>query len=60
VAELYTNTAHIWTRLEEDEKIQQLGQREEKLNVAIRDLKKSQKTMDISLRIKATRKLKNL
>jgi hypothetical protein len=31
VAELYNRTAHIWTSLEEDEKIQQLEQREEKI-----------------------------
>jgi hypothetical protein len=29
VAELYDRTAHIWTSLEEDERIQQLEQREE-------------------------------
>jgi hypothetical protein len=60
VAELYNRTAHIWTSLEEDEKIQQLEQREENLNVAVQDLKKRQKTMDISLRMKATEELKNL
>jgi hypothetical protein len=52
VAELYDRTAHIWTSLEEDEKIQQLEQREEKLNIVVQDLKKRQKTMDISLRLK--------
>jgi hypothetical protein len=40
VAELYDRTAHIWTSLEEDEKIQQLEQREEKLNIVVQDLKK--------------------
>jgi hypothetical protein len=60
VAELYNRTAQIWTSLEEDEKIQQLEQREEKLNVVVQDLKKRQKTMDISLRMKATQELKNL
>jgi hypothetical protein len=53
-------TAHIWTSLEEDEKIQQLEQREEKLNVVVQDLKKRQKTMDISLRMKVVQELKNL
>jgi hypothetical protein len=35
----------IWTSLAEDEGIQQLDQREEKLNVAVQDLKQRQKTM---------------
>jgi hypothetical protein len=35
VAKMYDKTAHIWTSLEQDENIQQLEQREEKLNVAV-------------------------
>jgi hypothetical protein len=53
-------TAHNWTGLEQDEKIQQLEQREEKLNLTVQDLKKKQKTMDISLRMKETHELNNL
>jgi hypothetical protein len=37
IAELYERTTQIWTSLEEDEGIQQLDQREEKLNVAVQD-----------------------
>jgi hypothetical protein len=60
VVELYNRIAQIWTSLEEDEKIQQLEQREEKMNVVAQDLKKRQKNMDISLRMKTTQELKNL
>jgi hypothetical protein len=60
VAELYSRTAYIWTILEEDENIQQLEQREEKLNVVVQYLKKRQKTINISLRMKASQELKNL
>jgi hypothetical protein len=60
VAELYNKIEHIWTGLEEDEKIQQLEKREEKINVVLQDLNKRHKTMDISLRMKVVQKRKNL
>jgi hypothetical protein len=60
VEELYNRTAHIWTSLKEDEKIQQLEQREEKLNMVVQDLKKRKNTMDISFRMKFMQELKNL
>jgi hypothetical protein len=39
----------LWTSLAEDEKIEQIEQREEKLNIAAQDLKNRHKTMSISL-----------
>jgi hypothetical protein len=60
VAELYERTTQIWTSLEEDEGIQQLDQREEKMNVAVQDLKQRQKTMSISDRIKSMQEMKNM
>jgi hypothetical protein len=35
VAELFDRTAQIWTTLEEYEKVQQLDQQEEKINVSM-------------------------
>jgi ABC-type Mn2+/Zn2+ transport system ATPase subunit len=54
VAELLDRTAHIWTILEEDEKVQQLDQQEEKINDAIHELKQRQKTMIITEHLKGT------
>jgi hypothetical protein len=39
VAELFDRTAQIWTTLEEDEKVQQLDQQEEKINASMQELK---------------------
>jgi hypothetical protein len=39
VTELFDKTVQIWTTLEEDEKVQQLDQQEEKINVAMQQLK---------------------
>jgi hypothetical protein len=39
VTELFDRTAQIWTTLEEDEKVQQLDQQEEKINTAMQELK---------------------
>jgi hypothetical protein len=39
VEELFDRTTQIWTILEEDEKVQQWDQEEERINVAIQELK---------------------
>jgi hypothetical protein len=43
----------IWTILTEDERIQKLEQRKEKLNIVVQDLKQRQNKMAISLRLRA-------
>jgi hypothetical protein len=58
--ELYDRTANIWTGLEEDEKIHHMEKREDKLNIAVQNMKKRQKTMAISLRLKAAQDMKKL
>jgi hypothetical protein len=60
VAELYERTTWIWMSLEEDEGIQQLDQREEKVNVAVQYLKQRKKEMPISERMKVAQEMKNL
>jgi hypothetical protein len=50
IKELYERTTQIWTSLTEDERIQKLDQREEKMNVVVQDLKQRQKTIPISER----------
>jgi hypothetical protein len=54
VAKLFNRTAQIWTILEEDEKVQQLDQQEEKISTAIKELKQWQKTMNITKSLKGT------
>jgi hypothetical protein len=46
--------------LAEDEGIQQLDQREEKMNVTVQDLKQRQKMMSISDRLKSAQEMKNM
>jgi hypothetical protein len=50
----------IWTSLEEDEKVQQLDQQEEKVNTAMQDLKLRQKAMSITEILKGMQEMKNL
>jgi hypothetical protein len=57
---MYDRTVKIWTILEEDERIYQLEQREEKLNIAVWDLRLWKKTMAISLRLRRLQKMKNI
>jgi hypothetical protein len=58
--ELYDRTVHIWTSLEEDERIQQLDQRQEKVTTKVHDLKQRQKAMAILERMKSAQEMKNL
>ena len=60
VAKLFDITAQIWTTLEEDEKVQQLDQQEDKTKVAMQELKQQQKTMSITERLKGTQEMKTL
>jgi hypothetical protein len=46
--------------LEEDEKVQQLDQQEEKINVAIQELKQWLKTVSITEHLKGTQEMKTL
>jgi hypothetical protein len=39
VVELFDRTTQIWTTLEEDEKVQQLDQQEEKINASMQESK---------------------
>jgi oligoendopeptidase F len=41
--ELYNSTTQMWTELQEDEKIQELDQKEGNINTAVQDLKHRQK-----------------
>jgi hypothetical protein len=60
VSNIYEMTVKIWTILEEDEGVQQLDQREEKLNVVVHDLKQRQKMMSISDMLKIMQEMKNI
>jgi hypothetical protein len=58
VAELFNRTTQICIVLEEDEKVQEWDQQEEKINISIQDLKKGQKKMSIMESLKGTREMK--
>jgi len=60
VEELFDRAVHIWTILEEDEKVQQWDQEEEIINTSIQELKKRQKIMSITEHLKGTRDMKKL
>jgi hypothetical protein len=46
--------------LEEDDRVQQLDQKEEVINIAIQELKQRQKSMSITKRVKGAREMKTL
>jgi hypothetical protein len=60
VAKLFDRTAQIWTILEEDEKVQQWDQQEDKISASIQELNKQQKTMSIMELLKGTQEMKTL
>jgi hypothetical protein len=60
VEEISESTTQIWMRLEENNGIQQLDQREEKVNATVQYLKQRYKTMPISKRMKAAQEMKNM
>jgi hypothetical protein len=49
---LFENATQLWTKLEEDQKVQKWDKEEERISTAIQDLKQRQKTMSITERIK--------
>jgi hypothetical protein len=60
MAELYNSTMQMWTKLQEDEKIQELDQKEGNINTAVQDLKHKHKNMAILDRMKSAQEMKNL
>jgi hypothetical protein len=57
---LFENAEQLWTKLEEDQKVQKWDKEEERIRAAIQDLKQRKKTMTITERIKGTHDLKKL
>jgi hypothetical protein len=47
VTKLYKKSAQLWTSLHEDEKLQALEQKKERVNIVAHDLKKKRKEMNI-------------
>jgi predicted nucleic acid-binding Zn-ribbon protein len=57
---LFENATQLWTKLEEDQKVQKWDKEEERISTAIQDLKQRQKTMSITERIKGAQDMKKL
>jgi hypothetical protein len=57
---LFENATQLWTKLEEDQKIQKWDKEEERISIAIQDIKKRQKTMSIIEHIKGAHYMKKL
>jgi hypothetical protein len=47
VIQLFDKIAQLWTMLEEDDRIHQLDQQEEAINIAIQELKQRKNSMRI-------------
>jgi hypothetical protein len=43
ITELYNKSAQLWTNLQEDEKLQELEQKEEGVNTAVQELKQKKR-----------------
>jgi hypothetical protein len=52
VTDLFKKAAQLWTKLEEDQQVQQWDQEGERISAAIQDLKQRQKTMSITKHVK--------
>jgi hypothetical protein len=52
VADLFEKETQLWTKLEEDEQVQQWDQKEERVSVVVQDLKQRQKIMSITEHVK--------
>jgi hypothetical protein len=50
--DLFEKATQLWTKLEEDQQVQQWDQEEERISATIQDLKQRQKTMSITERVK--------
>jgi hypothetical protein len=57
---LFEKEAQLWTKLEEDQQVQQWDQEEERISAAIQDLKQRQKTMSIMEHVKGAQDMKKL
>ena len=58
--DLFENPTQIWTKLEEDQKIQKWDKEEEMISATIHDLKQRHKTMSITKHIKGAQDMKKL
>jgi DNA repair exonuclease SbcCD ATPase subunit len=58
--DLFDKATQLWTKLEEDQQVQQWDQEEEKISAAIQDLKQRQKTMSITEHLKGAQDMKKL
>jgi hypothetical protein len=57
---LFENAAQLWTKLEEDQKIQKWDKKEERISAVIQDLKQRQKPMSITECVKLAQDMKKL
>jgi cell fate (sporulation/competence/biofilm development) regulator YlbF (YheA/YmcA/DUF963 family) len=59
-AKLFHNATHLWTKLEEDQKVQKWDKEEERINATIKDLSQMKKTMSITENVKGAQDMKKL
>jgi hypothetical protein len=59
-ADLFEKATQLWTKLEEDEQVQQWDQEEERLSVVVQDLKQRQKIMSITEHVKGVQVMKKM
>jgi hypothetical protein len=57
---LFDKAAQLWTRLEEDPQVQRWDKEEERINVAIQELKQKKNTIPIPECVKGTQEIKKL
>jgi hypothetical protein len=60
VGDLFDKATQLWTKLEEDQQVQQWDQEEERISTTIQDLKQKQKTMSITEHVKGAQDMKKL
>jgi predicted nucleic acid-binding Zn-ribbon protein len=60
VTDLFEKAAQLWTKLEEDQQVQQWDREGERISATIQDLKQRQKTMSIMERVKRAQDMKKL
>jgi hypothetical protein len=58
--DLFEEATQLWTKLEEDQQVQQWDKEEERISTTIQDLKQRQKTMAITERVKGAQDMKKL
>jgi hypothetical protein len=57
---LFDKASQLWMKLEEDQQVQQWDKEEEKISMAIQDIKHMHKTMSMTERIKGVQDMKKL